>query len=121
MEFTDAWLLDDTEALDRICYIGVPTTPQRTLDTYGLGGSEVLTEINYQLACMEVPAILRVDHAQGILVKIPKNLIIKDPDGYIKSQRIITFSGQKYRIEEQIVPLQHTLKRVTLQQIELPL
>ncbi len=121
MDFTDAWLLDDTEALDRICYIGVPTTPQRTSDTYGLGGSEVLTEINLQLACMEVPAFLQVDRVQGIHVKIPKNLIIKDPDGHIQSQRIITFNRQKYRIEEQIVPLQHTLKRVTLQQIELSL
>ncbi len=118
MEFTDSWLLDDTEALNLTCEIVVPVTGQSTSDKYGLGGTVSVAETLQVLSCMEVPETLRVDHKQGVRVKIPRDLIIDDPYGYVEYQRTLNFNGRQFKIMEEIISLQHTLKRVTLEQIE---
>lgn len=116
MEFTDTWLLDDAEALNLFCEVVVPSAGQSTADQYGIGGANPPgTEVKQSLHCMEVPESLQVDHQQGVRVKIPVELIIDDPVGYVQPQRVLWFQGESFQISERISPLQHTLKRVTLQ------
>lgn len=119
MQFTDAWIQDDTEALDLLCEVILPTTGQKAADKYGIGGAETapLPETSITIHCMEVPESLAVDYEQGVHVKISRSLVIDDPCDYVQPQRVIWFQGECFRVKDILAPQQHTLKRVTLEKV----
>lgn len=119
MQFTDTWILDDTEALNLLCEVILPTTGQKASDKYGIGGSETspLPETRISIHCMEVPEGLAVDYDQGVHVKISRSLVVDDPCGYVQPQRVIWFQGESFRVKDIIAPQQHSLKRVTLEKV----
>lgn len=118
MEFQDSWLDDDSEVLTRVCVVLVPGGAQSDSSGYGLGGIVDETGITRMtLSCMEVPESLVTNFERGVRVVLERDLIVDDPAGYIESQRVIEYDGDRYQISRKTVSRQHNLKRIGLKTI----
>jgi hypothetical protein len=99
--FTDPFLHDDTEALNEVCYVEIPSnTNPSSGDEWGLGSLEREDEPTtlQGLSCMQIPERLFIDRAEGIEKTISPGLLISDPSGFVLPERVIQYNSTRYRV-----------------------
>lgn len=119
MDFDDAWLDDDTEALEHTCLVEVPSVGmQSAADGWGLGTVTTSGTPNYvSCACMEIPERVFIDRVDGVTKAVSIGLIIDDEDGDVVEARRIQYNSKRYQVTQILEPRQHNLKRVLLAEI----
>lgn len=117
MTFDDPFLLNDADALTEQCLIEVPVATTTQADAWGLGATSPPSSVTYSVQCMEVPQRVYVDRETGLEVAVSLGLEVLDAQGIVSPECRIQYRGTRYQIKSVIAPVQHTVKRVLLDEI----